>query len=146
MSRVLRMRNVIGRIALPVFMLAACHVEKGELKDNTGYTPVKACVEDVISYRVMKKEMVSVRVSYHAGGTAGIDTATVSLGRKSKWLLHKGDSLQFYVHPEHPDELRFNQDELVPVKSPHYGVPKAKKLWPTNVRLRNSALRRMRMR
>lgn len=134
MNGVLRMRNVIGRIALPVFMLAACHVEKGELKDTTGYVPVRACVEDVISYKVMKKEMVSVRVSFRAGGTAGIDTATVALGRESRWMFHKGDSLQFYVHPEHRDELRFKRSELVPMKHHHFSVPKVKMPWRTNMR------------
>lgn len=101
------------RALMLAFVLTSCDPVKGELEDTTGYTPVKACIEKVIPYRVMKKTMVSVTVSY-TGSSLKTDTATVSLGREPLSLFHEGDTLQFYVHPEHPKELRFKKDRLFP--------------------------------
>ena len=99
-------------------VLASCNPTKGELEDTTGYTPVKACIERVVSYKAMIKTMVSVTVSY-INYSSKIDTAIVSLGREPVSLFHKGDTLQFYIHPEYPKELRFKKDQLfLPAGSP----------------------------
>lgn len=108
------------------FELTGCNPVKGELEDTTGYTPVKACIEKVTPYRVMKKTMVSVTVTY-AGSSLKTDTAIVSLGREPVSLFHEGDTLQFYVHPERPKELRFKKDKLfLPGRAslkPHKRIP-----------------------
>lgn len=94
-------------------VLASCNPVKGELEDTTGYMPLKARIERVVSYKAMKKTMVSVTVSY-IGLSSAIDTAIVLLGREPISLFHEGDTLQLFIHPECPKELRFKRNELFP--------------------------------
>ena len=110
MNRILTLYGIFILILL-LLCLTGCKVERQEIENSTGYIPVKVYVEEVSHSIVMKKGVLRIRVSYLNLSSEECAT-TIDLGRNPKGLIKKGDTLTMYLHPEHPDKLKYVKREL----------------------------------
>lgn len=112
MNKMIMMCNIMLLIILSL-CLAGCESYTREIEDTTGYTPVRVCVEEISYNIIMKKGVLRIKVAYlNLSSEKCADT--IDLGRKPKELLHKGDSLTMYLHPNRPGELYYVARDLLP--------------------------------